>query len=166
MNRWTTSRNNSVGYDGYGMYHDDPHGIFYVLLRVFVRVAGLAFWHSPALFTAYALLAWIRRAAGGLENLPGWGFPAAVLLTAGGIALLMAAVSKRVKAMRATGNPVWVPLMGIIVIYGFVLPALFWRTLFVVGLGWWQAGGPHAWISWLAGGAIGRGIFWRSQARI
>lgn len=163
MKSWRASQNNFVGYDRYGVYHDDPNGIFYVLLRVFVRLAGLAFWHSPALFTAYVLLTWMRHAAGGL---PGWGFAALVLLMAGAIARLMSSVNKRVKAMRATGNPVWVPLMGIVVLYGFVLPVLVWRTLFVVGLGWWRAGGPHAWMSWLAGGVIGLLIFGRSQATI
>jgi hypothetical protein len=166
MNRWRVSHNNFGGYDGYGVYHDDPHGIFYVLLRRVIRLARLAFWHSPALFTAYALLAWVRHAAGGLEGLPGWAFPVTVLLIAGAIAWLMAAVSKRARTMRTNGNLAWVPLMGVVVLYGFVLPALVWRTLFVVGLGWWQAGGPHAWISWLVGGTIGLLIFWRSQSRI
>src|SRR5579863_1486242 len=88
MGKWYTHRY-YVGYDSNGVYHDDPHGLFYVLLRGFFRLMGMVFWQSPALFTAYALLEWIRRAVGGMKGLPGWAFPVAWLVGAVGIAYLM-----------------------------------------------------------------------------
>jgi hypothetical protein len=155
-----------MGYDANGVYHDDHRGIFYILMRWFGRLVSFAFWHSPALFMAYALFAGVRQMWGGLKGLPGLGQVAAVLLVARGISWLMAKVSCRARAMRARANAVWMILWAIAFLYGFFLPVLIWRALFVVGMGWRRDAGTDAWISWLVAGAVGMLIFWRNQVAV
>ena len=151
------------GYAEYGAYHDYPNAFFYVMTRWAGRLIRWAFWHSPALFISYILLAWLRQAAGGMKSWPAWTLPGAAIVGAIMIAWVMGKLHHRMRVKRAAGEPGWMAFWGIGLLYGFVLAGMMWRTLFVVGLGWWKPGTPHAWMSWVAGAVAGVLIFWRNE---
>jgi hypothetical protein len=151
------------GYDEYGVYHDYPNPFLDSAVRWAVRLIGWAFWHSPALLTFYILLAWLRQMAAGMKGWPAWAFSGAVIVGAIVIAWVMGRLHHRMRVKRAAGEPGWVVFWGIGFLYGFVLTAMLWRSLFVVGLGWWKPGTPHAWMSWVAGVVVGVMIFWRNE---
>ena len=156
----------SRGYPGYGeycAYHHYSNAFFYAVMRWVGRLISWAFWRSPALMTSYMLLAWLRQMVGGVKDWPLWAFAGAVVVGAIVIAWVMGRLHHRMRVKRAAGEWGWVVFWGIGFLYGFVLAALWWQSLFVVGLGWWKLGTPHAWMSWVAGVVVGVMIFRRNE---
>ena len=164
MSGWGYSHGYPAGYDVNGTNHDDRRGLFYLFLRGVFWLAAMAFWHSSALCLSYGLLVWLRTIIYGLKDVHGWIFFMIVMAVAASIAALMARLFKYAKAL-SVGTKAWFVCWSAAALYGLVLPALIWRTVFVVCLGWWKEGSAYSWLSWVMGFGIGVIIFQRKVHR-